>query len=227
MTALTLRRDVVSRNLKFNNVELNPISAYTTPKQNDLIVERYGFNDHGGDYASDRTTWVLSGYDGDNTTPIAETSTSPAKQRIYFKSTGTTDYVIQGYLDSAMTASLVISGTETTRSTGSTVTLTAENTSGLSGSVIIGDAATNDTWYVDIEIEHAMYDADVDSAAANILGFLNYNDTDASDDNWQYIESCEIVNINKLISLSCIANVSDLFQIDTLTNNLRAKGLFK
>jgi len=222
MSEVTLRRDILARGLMFNNVELNPIAAYTTPKQYDCIVERYGFTDSGGDYATDRTSWVLSGYDGDNTTLVDVDGV--AKQRIYFKSTGTTDYVIQGYLDSAMTASLVISGTEATRTTGGTVTLTAENTSGLSGTVIIGDAATNDTWYVDVEYYHDKYDADVDSAANNIKGFLIYNDTDASDNNWQYAEKGEIVNLSILISLACVDNCTDIFKRNTLINNLRAKG---
>lgn len=217
--------NVIARNLVFNSIDLtNKVSGYTTPAQWDLIVGRYGFNDNGGDHTTDRSSWSLTGYDKDNTTAVAGTDGS-ITMRIYFKATGTTDYVIGGYLDEAMTASLVISGTESTRTTGSTVTLSEENSSGLSGTVVIGDAATNDTWYVDIETHYAIYDSDVDGGKENIRGFLSVeDDSDAADSVWKIAVQGEIVSINNLIDTAGIDNCVGTFNIETLRKDLLAVG---
>ena len=219
--------NVISGVVTHNNIKVSPrVTGYTTPGAWDLIVGRYGFTDSDGDHASDRTSWSLTGYDKANTTPIAGAD-GTLKQRIYFKATGTTDYVIGGYLDAAMTASLVISGTEATRSTGSTVTLSEENSSGLSGTVVIGDAATNDTWFIDVEIYYDLYDADVDSGSANIEGILVVeDDSDSALDMWKVIKTAEIVNIDQLIAQSSVDNVLEFYDRRTLIADLRAVGIY-
>jgi len=227
MTALTLRRDILGRNLKFNNFELNPLAAYTAlvPKQYDCIVERYGFDDNGGATAEEakRSTWVLTGYAGANTALVD--ASGVAKQRVYFKENGTGNtYDSQGYLTAAMDGDTVMECTPIERATGGTVTLGATNGSGLSGTYVVAANAVNDTWYVDIEVYHTIYDADVDSASENIIGFLTYNDEDTSANNWEYAEAGEIVNFNTLLATAGIANCVGLFKLNTLRRNLRVIG---
>jgi hypothetical protein len=227
MTALTFRTDVFGSPMSFNAVSLNPVSGFT-PKQYDLVVKRFLPYENGAAAAraAERSSWVISGATASNTTAVAVAGV-PIVGRIYFKSLGTTNYTLEGYLDSAMTASKVIEGS-VTRSSGGALTLAEANSSGLTGTVTIAANATNDAsgFYVDIKMYHDRYDASVDASASNILGFLYYQDleNDATLKTWSVAETGQIVDFDKLLSLSCADNVTDIFTRNALQNNLRAKG---
>lgn len=225
MTAHTFRTDVFSSVLTWNNITLKPVSGWT-PEQYDLVVQRYGFTDNGGDTdeTANRSTWSLTGYASTNTTKVAKDGV--LTQRIYFKGViSGSDYVISGWTDAAMTASKVVEGTETGNN-GGTVTLAEQNSSGLSGSVVLAAAAAADTWYVDVELYHDRYDGSADSAANNILGFLWFEDlTNESDiENWKYAETGSIVNFDGLLDVAGIDNVADVYARKLLRDQLRARG---
>jgi hypothetical protein len=147
-------------------------------------------------------------------------------QRLYFKAVGTTNYTLEGYLDVAMTASKVIEGS-VTRSTGGALTLAEANSSGLSGTVTIAAAATNDAgFFIDRLIYHDRYDGSVDYSSENILGFLYFQDLLDSTTltTWQIAETGNIVNFDTLVSLACVDNVATASARVTLADQLRLRG---
>lgn len=224
MAAFTFQSNIISGITSYNNVNINAVSGYT-PDEYDLIVKRYGFYDNGGKYATQRSAWVLTGYTKTNTT-LANDGTNGSVQRIYFKATGITDYEVSGWLSPAMTtAGDEVCNGSATRASGGTVTLSAANTSGLTGSFTVAAAATNDTWYIDIMLYHDRYDGSVDSASNNILGFLVLEDLDGSSENaWKVAESGTIVDFDELLTEAGVDNVTSVFDRNTLRNQLIARG---
>lgn len=229
MTALAFRSDIIGGSIGFNSVSINAVTGFT-PKQYDCLVYRWGLYDNGGDTTetANRGTWAITGFtdSGSNTDIVNVDGT--LTQRLYFKGViSGSDYVISGWLDSAMTASKVLEGTETGNN-GGTVTLAEQNSSGLSGTVVLAATAVADTWYVDRVHYHDRYDGTVDYASYNILGFLYYQDIEESTTLkvWQYIESCKVVDFEALLGLSCVDNVATSFARTTFQNQLRARGLF-
>jgi hypothetical protein len=223
MAAFTFQSNIISGITSYNNVNINAVSGYT-PDEYDLVVKRYGFYDNGGTYTTQRSAWSLAGYTGANTAEVNVTNT--LTQRVYFKATGTTNYEVSGWTTPAMTTAgdEVCNGTAT-RSSGGTVTLSAANTSGLTGSFTVAANATNDTWYIDIVIYHDRYDGDVDGASNNILGFLILEDLDDSSENaWKVAEAGTIVDFDELITEAGVDNVADVFKRNTLRNQLIARG---
>jgi len=216
----TINTKVLGRNVKTRDLVFNPISTYTRAKY-DIIVRRIGFTDT-GTYSAQRSLWVLTGYDSDNTL-----ATTGGKQTLYGAITGTTDAVVSLYSDAAKTA-LVAQGTETTRSTGGSVTLAEQNSSGLSGTMTVADACTNDTFTVDIEDYHDRYDADVDGAAANIVGIDNGLSQDSTETGivatyslMNLVYEADDVNLDELGK----DNVDSQFLRRTLIDNLRLKNI--
>lgn len=222
MTASTYRTDVFSGVKTFNSVQINAVTGFT-PDQYDLLVERWGFLDNGGDYTTERTLFTLAGYTGTNTDEVDKDGVMT--QRVYFKATGTTNYTVTGWKDAAMTASQVCGG-EIVRASGGAVTLSASNTSGLTGSFTASAAATNDEWYVDIVLYHDRYDGNVDYASLNILGFLWREDLkdESAVTLWSYAESGTIANFDNLLDCAGIDNVADAFKKKTLRDQLRLRG---
>ena len=222
MTAHTFRTDVFSSVLSWNNITLKPVTGWT-PEQYDLVVQRYGFTDSGGDHADERSAISLSGYATTNTTKVRKDGV--LTQRVYFKVTGTTDYEIDGYTGADFATGKVIEGTAT-RSSGGTITMTEANGSGLTGSITVAAAATNDEFFVDIELYHDRYDGSTDSAANNILGFLWFEDlpNESTIKNWKYAETGSIVNFDALLDVAGIDNVADVYARKLLRDQLRARG---
>ena len=222
MTAHTFRTDVFSRVLSWNNITINAVSGWT-PAQYDLVVQRYGFTDSGGDHADERSAISLTGYAATNTTDVRKDGV--LTMRVYFKVTGTTNYEIDGYTGADFSTGKVIEGT-VTRSTGGVITMTEVSASGLTGSITIAAAATNDEFFVDVELYHDKYDGSTDSAANNILGFLWFEDlTNESDiENWKYAETGSIVSFDGLLDVAGIDNVADVYARKLLRDQLRARG---
>jgi len=169
MADYVINTAVLGRNVMTRQLIFNPVASYVRARF-DVLVRRIGFTDD-GDEADERTVWGFTAYTGSNTL------TTNAGQVLYVTITGTTDAVVSVYDDAAKT-SKVAEGTESTRSTGSAVTLAEENSSGLSGTVTLADGCTNDDFTVTIEDYHDRYDGSVDGAASNIIGIDNGLATD-------------------------------------------------
>ena len=213
--SFTMNTAVIGTGAKVRDLIFNPVSGYTRAEY-DVLVRRIGYTDD-GDESDERTEWSLTG------ATDANTATEDGGQVLYVSITGSTDAVVTLYSDSARSAS-VAAGTESTRSTGSEVTLSATNGSGLTGVVTLADASTNDIFTLTIEDYHDRYDHDVDNALDNIIGIDNGLLMDGTSPVKDIVGLVYEADGAKLDELG-FDNVVGAFQRRTLIDNLKLKNI--
>lgn len=224
MGAYEMFTDLVSQIKSTAALRLYPLVTGYTPAKRDLIVKRRGYlltqpTPNLGTFSA----ISFAGYSNANTDTLD--SVDGITQRLYLTgTTDTTEWDVTVYKDSARTE-LVASGTVAVKASGGAAALSAENASGLTGSITVSAAPTDGDWYIDIRSEYDRYDAAVDVSGNNIEG-IYYLDDDDSDNATLYqiylIQAADGVNVDKL----GVDGVISAFDRDALVVNLRNKGIF-
>ena len=178
-----------------------------------------GYTPSAADAIVSKILGVVAGDDEVNSAIInGETGSNTDNGVLYGKiSVDGSDNVVELYTDSARSTGLVASGTDTSKA-GGDISLTAENTSGLTATINIDASASADaTWTVTLREEISKYDAD-DLTGIIAKGIVKHYDSDA--------DTLEIYT-RASVTMEGIgtANVDDIFDKETLIDYYREVGI--